>query len=133
MLVKILSGQGYLVRPVSNGRKAISSAQHSLPDLILLDIMMPEMDGYEVCQRLKADERTRDVPIIFISALQDSFDKVKAFACGAVDFMTKPFQADEILARVKTHVTLYRTQKSLEAEIEKQKHIEHTLRNYNRD
>ncbi len=133
LLAKILSGQGYLVRPVSNGPGAISSAQYRPPDLILLDIMMPDMDGYEVCQRLKADERTRDVPIIFISALQDTVDKVKAFSCGGVDFITKPFEEDEVLARVKTHVALYRTQKSLEAEIEKHKLIEHTLRNYNQD
>ena len=83
-------------------------------DLVLLDIMMPHMDGYEVCQRLKADERTRDIPIIFISALEQIEDKIKAFTAGGVDYVTKPFQAKEVLARVSTHLSLRALQKQLQ-------------------
>jgi DNA-binding response OmpR family regulator len=85
-----------------------------LPDLVLLDVKMPEMDGYEVCKRLKADERSKDVPVIFITALGETMDKVSAFNSGAVDYITKPFQFEEILARVGAHVSLRRTQKHLE-------------------
>lgn len=116
LLSDMLTGQGYLVRPVSNGDGAISSAQFSPPDLILLDILMPGIDGYEVCRRLKADERTRDVPIIFISALGDTFDKVKAFEMGGIDYVTKPFQEAEVLARVSTHLDLQRARKSIESQ-----------------
>ena len=110
LLGNLLTDQGYLVRPVTNGPRAISSAQFNPPDLILLDILMPDMDGYEVCRQLKADDRTRDIPVIFISALLDSSDKVKAFSVGGVDYLTKPFDAGEVLARVETHLALrYRT------------------------
>jgi CheY-like chemotaxis protein len=85
------------------------------PDLILLDVLMPEIDGYEVCERLKADERTRDIPIIFISALGLMEDKVKAFSLGGVDYVTKPFQAREVLARVSAHVSLRELRIRLEA------------------
>ncbi|TAG43730.1 MAG: DNA-binding response regulator [Oscillatoriales cyanobacterium] len=74
------------------------------PDIVLLDIMMPEMDGYEVCQHLKDSEVTKDIPVIFISAINDVMDKVKAFAVGGVDFITKPFQVEEVLARIETHL-----------------------------
>ncbi|MCP4404021.1 MAG: sigma-54-dependent Fis family transcriptional regulator [bacterium] len=119
LLSDLLSRQGYDVRPVSNGRRAVSSAQSRVPDLILLDIMMPDMGGYDVCELLKADERTRDVPVIFISALQDTFDKVKAFELGGVDYITKPFQEAEVLARVNTHLTLRRQQQALREEHER--------------
>jgi PleD family two-component response regulator len=82
------------------------AAQAAPPDLILLDIMMPDMDGYEACERIKADERTRDIPVLFISALDEMEDKVKAFTAGGVDYITKPFQAEEVLARVQTHLAL---------------------------
>lgn len=114
LLSGILADQEYMVRPVMDGAMAISAAQTEPPDLILLDIMMPEMSGYEVCERLKADERTRDIPIIFISAKHEVFDKVKAFSLGAVDYITKPFQAEEVLARVATHLALRNLQKRLE-------------------
>ena len=114
LLTKLLVEHDYYVRPVSNGQKAILATQDQLPDLILLDIMMPDMDGYAVCEVLKADERTRDIPVIFISALNETIDKVKAFSIGGVDYITKPFQTEEILARVKTHLTLRSLQKSLE-------------------
>jgi signal transduction histidine kinase len=113
LLLGILGEQGYNVRPASDGAYAISTAQANPPDLILLDIKMPGMNGYEVCERLKADERTSDIPVIFISALNDTFDKVKGFAIGAVDYISKPFQAEEVLARVKTHVSVWRLQHEL--------------------
>ncbi len=114
LLQNILAEQGYLVRPVSQGRRAIAAAISKPPDLILLDIMMPGMDGYAVCEALKADERTCDIPIIFISALNETFDKVKAFSLGGVDYITKPFQPEEVLARVNTHVTIRKLQQELE-------------------
>ncbi|MCP4395877.1 MAG: diguanylate cyclase [bacterium] len=115
LLSNILSEKGYQVRPVSQGSRAISAAQSKVPDLILLDIMMPEMNGYQVCQALKADERTCDVPIIFISALNETFDKVKGFSMGGVDYITKPFQTEEVLARVETHLSLRNMQERLKA------------------
>jgi len=114
VLVQLLQAQGYRVRPVPNGEHALMSAQKEPPDLILLDILMPEMDGYEVCRRLKADDRTRDIPIIFISALDEGLDKATAFSVGGVDFVTKPFQAEEVLSRVYTHLTLHRMHQSLQ-------------------
>ncbi|EDN71372.1 two-component hybrid sensor and regulator [Beggiatoa sp. PS] len=108
VLIGILSQQGYKVRPARNGQQALLMARTSPPDLILLDIMMPEMDGYEVCQQLKADQKTHHIPIIFISALNEVLDKIKAFSLGAVDYITKPFQAEEVLARVETHLKLHR-------------------------
>lgn len=113
LLVGLLSEHGYKVRAVPNGKLALSGAFQSPPDLILLDIMMPEMDGYEVCSQLKADERTKDIPVIFISAINEVLDKVKAFSVGGVDYITKPFQLEEVLARVETHLALRSLQKSL--------------------
>ncbi|MDY6940465.1 MAG: response regulator [Cyanobacteriota bacterium] len=115
LLLGILSEKGYNVRPVSNGAQAISIAQAIPIDLILLDINMPEMDGYEVCERLKSDESTREIPVIFISALDDVLDKVKAFHVGGVDYVTKPFQVEEVLARVETHLANCFLQKSLQS------------------
>jgi signal transduction histidine kinase len=113
LLTSLLGGQRYDVRAVTSGRQALQAVEHDLPDLILLDISMPEMDGYEVCRRLKAHERSRGVPVIFLTALTDTADKIRAFEMGGVDYITKPFQFDEVLARVKTHVTLSRTQAEL--------------------
>jgi CheY-like chemotaxis protein len=114
VLVYLLSQQGYKVRPATSGQLALAAAQAKLPDLILLDIMMPDMDGYEVCRRLKADERTQAVPVIFISAINETLDKVVAFTVGGVDYITKPFQHEEALARIKTHLTLHRLQQQLQ-------------------
>ncbi len=100
LLTIILDKQGYTTHSVSNGEAAIQFVETHLPELILLDIMMPGMDGYKVCEKLKLNERTRDIPIIFISALSDVVDKIKAFSVGGVDFITKPFQLEEVLARV---------------------------------
>lgn len=110
LLMAMLSKKGYKIRPVPNGKLALSGAQAIAPDLILLDIMMPEMDGYEVCQQLKADERTRDIPVIFISALHEILDKVKAFEVGGVDYITKPFHMEEVLARVANQLRLRQMQ-----------------------
>jgi len=117
LLSNMLTEQGYKVRSVINGQMALTAAQASPPDLILLDIRMPEMDGYEVCERLKADEVTHDIPIIFISALDATQDKVKAFTVGGVDYIAKPFQLEEVLARVETHLTLRKLQRSLQRQI----------------
>ena len=114
LLSGILTKKGYQVRPVPNGKLALSAAHRIPPDLVLLDIMMPEMDGYQVCQQLKADEATKDIPVIFISAINDVMDKVKAFAVGGVDFITKPFQLEEVLARIETHLKICSLQNSLQ-------------------
>lgn len=113
-LGRILEGNGYHVRLIPDGSLALSSARAELPDLILLDIIMPDLNGYDVCEELKRDKRTREVPVIFISALHDTLDKVKAFSAGGVDYITKPFQEDELLARVHTHLTLRNLSKQLE-------------------
>jgi len=114
VLRRILAEQGYLVRPALSGEIALKTIQADLPDLILLDIVMPGMDGFEVCSKLKAEEKTRDVPIIFISALDEIEDKMRAFSEGGVDYISKPFHAEEVLARVKTHLMLYSLINSLE-------------------
>jgi Response regulator containing a CheY-like receiver domain and a GGDEF domain len=95
LLSTILTEQGYEVRRVINGKLALSVAHSDPPDLILLDIMMPDLNGYEVCQQLKASETTREIPVIFLSALNDVLDKVKAFSVGGADYITKPVQAQE--------------------------------------
>jgi PleD family two-component response regulator len=114
VLRQMLAEQNYMVRPALNGEIAIKAVNTSSPDLILLDIRMPGMDGYEVCKQLKSDEKTSGIPVIFISALNELDDKIKAFSLGGVDYITKPFQAEEVLARVKTHLTLRSLQKSIE-------------------
>ena len=129
LLVGMLKEKGYKVRPVPSGDLALSGAQISPPDLILLDIMMPEMDGYEVCTRLKADERTKDIPVIFISALSDVLDKVKAFSVGGVDYITKPFQEEEVLARVSTHLAIQNLQNNLKSKNEELAKTNHKLEN----
>ena len=100
LLSRILLNSGYKVHKFNNGADAVIAAQTVLPDIILLDISMPDMDGFETCRRLKADERTRDIPVIFISALDGMDDKVKAFHVGGVDYILKPFEYEEVAARV---------------------------------
>ena len=114
ILISLLSKKGYTVRPMPSGKLALEGIHLNYPDLILLDIQMPELDGYEVCKHLKADPRTQNIPVIFISALDDIFDKIKAFKVGGIDYITKPFHAEEVLSRVKTHITLYKLQKQLQ-------------------
>lgn len=108
VLGDILKEDGYKVRPVPNGILALQVAEKEKPDLILLDIMMPDMDGYEVCKRMKANPELCEIPIIFISALNETDDVVKALKFGGVDYITKPFKSEEVIARVSTHVKLYR-------------------------
>lgn len=113
LLSELLKQEGYQVRLFLRGALALEAAVNDPPDLILLDINMPEMNGYEVCQRLKANDALRDIPIIFISALDETSEKIKAFNEGGIDYITKPFQAEEVHARVKTHLELRRLQKEL--------------------
>ena len=113
LLSDILDHRGYEVRAVTSGAQALLAAAADPPDLILLDITMPDMDGYEVCRRLKAQPASRDVPVIFLTALNETADKVKGFDIGGVDYVTKPFQVEEVLARVQTHVALRQAQVAL--------------------
>lgn len=113
VLATMLTQSGYKVRPANNGEVALTVAQNALPDLILLDIQMPNITGYEVCKRLKTDEATRHIPVIFISALDDVLDKVGAFEVGGADYITKPFQVLEVLARVENQVDLLRQRKQI--------------------
>jgi len=114
ILSSMLKKRGYKVRPALNGRLALEAADKNPPDLILLDISMPEMDGFEVCRRIKNNSSTRDIPIIFISALSETLDKITAFSLGGVDYITKPFQLEEVLARVETHLEIRRLRSDLE-------------------
>lgn len=113
LLEDILRQANYKVRALPSGKLALRAAFDKPPELILLDIKMPHMNGYEVCAQLKADERTREIPVLFISALQDAEDKVQAFEMGGVDYITKPFQAAEVLARVRIHLKLQTLHKTL--------------------
>ena len=113
LLSTMLTHRGYAPRCVINGQMALRACNSNPPDLILLDIMMPEMNGYEVCQHLKSEPKTREIPVIFISAKDEVFDKVNAFAVGAVDYISKPFQFEEVLARIESHLTLRKLQKQL--------------------
>jgi len=117
VLTGMLKARGHKVRSVANGKLALQAARQDSPDLILLDIHMPEMNGYEMCQHLKADENLQGIPVIFVSALNEDLDKVKAFAIGGVDYITKPFQMEELHARVETHLKLRRLQIELEETI----------------
>jgi two-component system, sensor histidine kinase and response regulator len=114
LLNKILRDRGYRVQLASNGQQALDSARSDPPDLVLLDVMMPNMDGYQVCERLKADRNTSDIPVLFISALETTEDKLRAFSVGGADYITKPFRSREVLARVNTHLALRRTQRQLQ-------------------
>ncbi len=114
VLAGMLKDRGYKVRPVPSGKLALLAAEREPPDLILLDINMPDMNGYEVCEHLKADDRLKGIPVIFISALTEPLDKVKAFATGGVDYITKPFQMEELHARVETHLKIRGLQVQLE-------------------
>jgi len=115
LLSQMLADEGYKVQTADRGAQALAAVQATPPDLILLDVMMPEMNGYEVCQHLKANVETCDIPIIFISAIDATRDKVKALTAGGVDYVTKPFQIREVLARVATHLSLRGLQKQLQS------------------
>ena len=113
LLSDLLSRAGYAVRQAPDGELALWSAQAHPPELILLDVRMPGIDGYEVCRRLKASEQLRDIPVVFMSAQSDVDDKVHGFQVGAIDFIGKPYQAEEVLARAKAHIALARSQRAL--------------------
>ncbi|MBD1807060.1 response regulator [Microcoleus sp. FACHB-SPT15] len=123
LLSTILTERGYEVGKARNGQIALNAAKAALPDLILLDINMPNMNGYEVCEYLKADDQTKEIPVIFISALDEVLDKVKAFKVGGVDYITKPFQGEEVLARVENHLKLRALSKALQKEQEKSENL----------
>jgi adenylate cyclase len=116
LLASALGHQGYNVKTANNGKAALAATQDVIPDVILLDIMMPDLDGYAVCAQLKAYTLTRDVPVIFVSAVYDAASKVKAFKAGGADYITKPFQLEEVLARVENQLKLRTLQKRLEAQ-----------------
>ena len=114
LLSVMLKVRGYTIRAAVSGKLALQAARNNPPDLILLDINMPEMDGYEVCAKLKSDEKLKDIPVIFLSALSETMDKVKAFGAGGVDYITKPFQLEEVEARVETHLKLLKQKRQLQ-------------------
>jgi DNA-binding response OmpR family regulator len=114
LLEDLLTQQGYIVRSFPRGRLALDAAARNPPDLILLDINMPEMSGFKVCELLKSDEKLAGIPVIFLSALTDASDKVQGFQCGGVDYVTKPFQVEEVQARVQTHLKIHQLQKQLQ-------------------
>ncbi|MGB7445296.1 MAG: adenylate/guanylate cyclase domain-containing protein [Coleofasciculaceae cyanobacterium] len=135
LISSMLTEQGYKVRKVINGPMALRTARISPPDLILLDINMPDMDGYQVCQRLKTCEQTREIPVIFISAFNESWDRVKAFQVGGVDYISKPFNWEEVLVRINNQLTLRQLQKQLkeqnallQKELQEHQQAEETIR-----
>ncbi|MCP4348755.1 MAG: response regulator [Desulfobacterales bacterium] len=135
VLSDILKKQGCKVRSLRKGRAVFSSVLQSPPDIILLDIMMPDMHGYDVCKQLKADERTRDIPVIFISALHETKEKIRAFSAGGVDYVTKPFHTEEVAARINSHLMMQRLHDELreknallESEIAERMRMEEELR-----
>jgi two-component system, sensor histidine kinase and response regulator len=114
VLTSMLQSAGYRPRPTPSGALGLRAAEVEAPDLVLLDIRMPDMDGYEVCRRLKSDDRFKEVPVIFLSALTETTDKLEAFRAGGVDYITKPFQVEEVKARVETHLRIRALQQALE-------------------
>lgn len=132
-LKALLEDNQFEVYAAINGQLAIDAAQEIQPELILLDIMMPGINGYEVCRTIKSNKATTNIPVLFISALDESMDKVKGFKYGAVDFITKPFFADEVIARINTHITLFKTQKKLMKANKSLEHYTEELKAKNRD
>jgi DNA-binding response OmpR family regulator len=126
VLEEILLGAGYKVRSFPSGRLALNAAHTDPPDIILLNVSMPEIDGYEVCARLKADPSLAHIPVLFISTLTEPIDKTRAFGCGGVDYLTKPFHFEEVLARVRTHLNIQQLQQEIERRnsgLEKRVHL----------
>jgi len=135
ILEDLLTFAGHNVQSVRSGEAALKRVQESHPDLILLDILMPGIDGFEVCTRLKADDDTKDIPVVFVSSMVDIEYKVKGFKVGGVDYINKPFHHDEILVRVNTHITLLRLRRHLEeqnAELERLANTDYLTNLYNR-
>ena len=117
VLVETLGGAGYQIMVAEDGEEALAQTEQTQPDLILLDVMMPGIDGFETCRRLKARPQTREVPVLFMTALHETGDKVKAFSAGGVDYITKPIEHEEAMARVRTHLTLRRLRREVEAQL----------------
>src|SRR3954469_8390323 len=124
LLAGILSTRGFDPRPVTSGREALRAIAHEVPDLVLLDVTMPEMDGFEVCAKLRENAAWRDIPVIFLTALTDVDHKVKGFAVGGTDYITKPFQIDEVLARVGNQLALRRARQDLEVTLARLRELE---------
>jgi light-regulated signal transduction histidine kinase (bacteriophytochrome) len=122
MVKTALEEDGYEVVMATSGEKAIKRAEITSPDLIMLDVLMPGMDGFETCRRLKADNRTRDIPVIFMTALTATESKVTGFKVGGVDYVTKPIEVEEVLARIRTHLTIQSMQRRLESQNERLRH-----------
>lgn len=120
LLSSLLAREGYKVISATDGSMALSTIKEEPPDLILLDVMIPEMDGYEVCQYLKSQKQTRHIPIIFLSGLDSELDKVEAFRVGAVDYVTKPFYTEEVIFRVKAQLSIINDQKRLQQLLQEQ-------------
>jgi DNA-binding response OmpR family regulator len=116
-VMEFLSQCGYKIWVARSGKSALKKVEYSLPDLILLDVLMPEMDGFETCQLLKENPATQDIPVIFMTALDNTENKVKGFGVGAVDYITKPIQHEEVLARVQTHLSLLNLAKQLKQKL----------------
>src|SRR3954471_14359125 len=117
VLVETLGAAGYQLMVAEDGEEALAQTAQTQPDLILLDVMMPGIDGFETCRRLKARAETCDVPVLFMTALSETADKVKAFAAGGVDYITKPIEHEEALARIRTHLALRRLQRELQEQV----------------
>lgn len=128
VLIDTLGDSGYQVLVAESGASALTLLNHETPNLILLDVMMPGMDGYEVCRRIKANEAWAQIPVIFMTALNDPEDKVRAFTAGAVDYITKPIYSAEVLARVSTHINLHLLQQELEDELAMRVEAENLIR-----
>src|SRR6185503_2305393 len=116
LLADLLSINGFAVLTASSGQEGLARAAADSPDLILLDVMMPDLDGFAVCEQLKANGALQDVPVIFLTALYETLDKVRAFSLGGVDYLTKPYEPRELLARVRTHLALRQARRDLEAQ-----------------
>lgn len=128
VLSDTLSSKGHRVRAVRNGPMALIGAKAAPPDVILLDIRMPSMDGFEVCQRLKADQATQHIPVIFLSALDEAFEKARAFEAGGVDYITKPFQTVEVQARVSHQLTIRQLRRQVAAQKEQLEQLESLIK-----
>ena len=126
--LRVLSGmltvRGFDVRPVTSGREALQVLAHEPPDLVLLDVMMPEMNGFEVCVKLRENRDWKEIPVIFLTALTDVADKVKGFAAGGTDYITKPFQIEEVLARVENQLALREARRQLSESLDRLRELE---------
>ena len=131
VLFTYLRGLDFKIRIAQDGEDALKQVAYAKPDLILLDVMMPKMDGFETCRRLKSKAETAGIPIIFMTALTDVVDKVKGFEIGAVDYITKPIQHEEVLARINLHLTLRKLQKSLEEKNANLTNMQNTIQHAN--